>query len=108
MPTAQDWIEISRFATWTDNYHGSGVAGELTNGAVITGPSGGSIFLPACGAFIPSALKYYGSECEYWLRSWAESAGTTSAFTWMCTSSTSSISILVRYCGASIRGVLHP
>ena len=44
MPTVDEWAELCENCTWTwtDDYNGTGVAGQI-----VTGPNGNSIFLPA-------------------------------------------------------------
>ena len=46
MPTDDDWTELRENCTWTwtDNYEGTGVAGDIVEGS-----NGTSIFLPAAG-----------------------------------------------------------
>ena len=63
MPTDTEWAEIRDNCTWTWTTQ-NGV-----NGYKVTGPSGGSIFLPAVGYRVNSYLYDVGSYAGYWYSS---------------------------------------
>ena len=63
MPTDAEWTELRTKCTWTwtENYNGTGVAGEM-----VTAPNGNSIFLPAAGFRYFTLLKFAGFYGDYW------------------------------------------
>ena len=63
MPTDAEWTELRTKCTWTwtENYNGTGVAGEI-----VTAPNGNSIFLPAAGGRGGTSRYNAGSDGYYW------------------------------------------
>ena len=63
MPTSEEWTELRNNCTWTwtDNYNGTGVAGQE-----VTSSNGNSIFLPAAGRRVDAGLDYVDSNGFYW------------------------------------------
>lgn len=68
-PSFNDWIELGNREcmdwTWTDDYKGTGVAGEIVT-SKIAGYEGNSIFFPAAGYKYDSYHDRAGSACLYW------------------------------------------
>lgn len=66
IPTPEEWQELIRKCTWTwtDNYNGTGVPGNI-----VTGPSGKSIFLPAAGYRDGNHLVFDSIPGRYWSNS---------------------------------------
>jgi hypothetical protein len=64
MPTYAEMTELrdNCTCTWTDDYNGTGVAGEIVTSNI----NGNSIFLPAAGFRNSDGLSDAGSYCCYW------------------------------------------
>ena len=68
MPTFAEWMELKDYCTWTwtDNYNGTGIAGEIITRSK-TGYEGRSIFLPAAGCRDGTEFfKFGGVYGQYW------------------------------------------
>jgi len=63
MPTEGEWQELMDNCTWTWKTTADGYA---TNGYLVTGPNGKTIFLPAAGDRVGTGLYYDGSDGYYW------------------------------------------
>ena len=101
MPTDADWTELRENCTWTwtSDYNGTGVAGEIVTSNV-SGYEGKSIFLPATG----SSLYSPGTSGYYWSSSlFTEHPGNA----WRVSFNSDNISRFCfdRYYGHSIRPV---
>ncbi len=64
MPTDDELTELIENCTWTwtDNYNGTGVAGQI----VTSNTNSNSIFLPASGYRISNDVSFLGSNGYYW------------------------------------------
>ena len=62
-PKISEWKELESNCTWTWTTRGG------VNGALVTGPNGKSIFLPAAG-YCGSGMSYRGSMGSYWSSSY--------------------------------------
>ena len=67
MPTSDEWWELEKKCnwTWTDNYNGTGVKGQIVTSQV-EGYKEKSIFIPAAGYRKYASLKDVGSSGGYW------------------------------------------
>ena len=100
MPTQVEFQELidNCTATWTTNYNGTGVAGELFTSKV----NGNSVFFPAAGLCDNSSVYNVGSGGYYWSASWYSS----SAAWHLCFNSRYQLLSRNNRCyGVSVRGV---
>jgi uncharacterized protein YjdB len=67
MPTDTEWTELRENCTWTwtDDYNGTGIAGQIVTSKK-AGYTNNSIFLPAAGLQNGTSLLYVGSIGYYW------------------------------------------
>ena len=75
IPTDAEWTALRDEAnfkwTWTDDYNGSGIAGQIVTSNV-EGYVGNTIFLPAAGGRDGTSLLLAGSDGYYWSSSLLE------------------------------------
>ena len=97
------WLRTNCTWTWTDDYQGSGIAGQIVTSNV-SGFEGNTIFLPAAGYWIGSSPYDAGSRGFYWssslTTSYLDSAWGVYFFSGYVDRSNS-----LRYIGRSVRPV---
>lgn len=103
MPLIRDWAELREQCTyvWTDDYAGTGVAG-----AILTGPNGNAIFLPAAGSISEAGPINVGSSGDYWSML-LDTSNSSKAGAQSFRSAGSGSSYADRYRGLSVRAVCY-
>ena len=99
MPTKEDMEELVQNCTfeWTTN--------NDMNGALVTGPNGNTIFLPAVGYCVYANTYNLGEVGQYWSSNVVNAAGSTQIYTLFVNSDEMKVDESIRYQGRCIRPV---
>ena len=106
MPTNAEWTELRNNCTWTwtDNYNGTGIAGQIVT-SNMPGYESKSIFLPATGYRDATGHYYVGSHSgNYWSSSLSTGSPSHAGSVYFSSASVSRISDY-RYHGLSVRPI---
>ena len=110
MPTEAEWtalMDTDNFTwTWTDDYNGTGVKGEIVTSKV-SGYVGNSIFLPAAGRRMATGGSNVGTNGYYWASS-VDLGYNPGARDLYFTSTTRTTERQARCWGISVRAVYDP
>ena len=106
MPTEEEWRWLKENCTWTwtDDYNGTGVAGDIVTSNV-SGYENKSIFLPAEGYRYGASPYYAGSNGRYW-----SSTYSSNTYAWGLQFSSSGVGMGLhnRFNGQCVRPVYDP
>ena len=99
MPTKENMEELVQYCTF------KWITTNDVNGALMTGPNGNSIFLPATGYIVYGNNQNLGETGEYWSSNVCDYLGSSVIYTLKFDSNGIKVSQLIRYQGRCIRPV---